>query len=29
MHKVDEHIRLADLEDLTALYAAFLQDYLA
>ena len=28
MHKVDEHIRLADLEELTALYAAFLKDYL-
>lgn len=28
MHKVDEHIRLSDLEDLTALYAAFLSDYL-
>jgi succinyl-diaminopimelate desuccinylase len=28
MHKVDEHIHLADLEELTALYAAFLKDYL-
>lgn len=28
MHKVDEHIRLTDLEELTALYAAFLKDYL-
>jgi succinyl-diaminopimelate desuccinylase len=29
MHKVDEHIRIADLEALTALYAAFLGDYFA
>jgi succinyl-diaminopimelate desuccinylase len=28
MHKVDEHIRLADLEELTALYARFIADYL-
>ena len=28
MHKVDEHIRLADLEALTDLYAAFIADYL-
>lgn len=28
MHKIDEHIRLADLEDLTELYATFLRDYL-
>lgn len=28
MHKVDEHIRLADLEELTALYARFVADYL-
>jgi succinyl-diaminopimelate desuccinylase len=27
MHKADEHIRLADLEALTALYAAFLRRY--
>ena len=27
MHKVDEHIRLADLEALTGLYAAFLTAY--
>jgi succinyl-diaminopimelate desuccinylase len=29
MHKVDEHIRIADLEALTGLYAAFLDAYLA
>lgn len=29
MHKVDENIRLSDLEDLTALYAQFISDYLA
>jgi succinyl-diaminopimelate desuccinylase len=29
MHKTDEHIRIADLKELTALYAAFLKDYLA
>lgn len=28
MHKVDENIRLTDLEDLTALYAQFIADYL-
>jgi succinyl-diaminopimelate desuccinylase len=28
MHKVDEHIRLSDLEDLTDLYARFIADYL-
>lgn len=28
MHKVDEHIRLSDLEELTALYAQFIADYL-
>jgi succinyl-diaminopimelate desuccinylase len=28
MHKVDEHIRIADLEALTDLYAAFIADYL-
>jgi len=27
MHKVDEHIRIADLEALTALYAQFIADY--
>lgn len=27
MHKVDEHIRIADLEGLTGLYAAFLRAY--
>jgi succinyl-diaminopimelate desuccinylase len=27
MHKVDEHIRIADLEILTALYAQFIADY--
>lgn len=29
MHKADEHVRLTDLHELTALYAAFLQRYLA
>ena len=29
MHKVDEHIRIADLEALTGLYAAFLRAYFA
>jgi succinyl-diaminopimelate desuccinylase len=29
MHKVDEHIRVADLEALTALYAEFIADYFA
>jgi acetylornithine deacetylase/succinyl-diaminopimelate desuccinylase-like protein len=29
MHKVDEHIRIADLEALTALYAQFIADYFA
>ena len=28
MHKVDEHVRVADLEALTALYARFIADYL-
>jgi len=28
MHQVDEHVRLADLEDLTALYAEFIAAYL-
>jgi len=28
MHKADEHVVLADLADLTALYAAFLKRYL-
>ena len=28
MHKIDENIRLSDLEDLTALYAQFIADYL-
>lgn len=28
MHKVDENVRLADVEDLTALYAQFIADYL-
>lgn len=28
MHKVDEHIRLSDLEELTVLYAQFIADYL-
>ena len=28
MHKADEHVRIADIEALTALYAAFLADYL-
>jgi succinyl-diaminopimelate desuccinylase len=28
MHKVDENVRVADVEDLTALYAAFITDYL-
>lgn len=28
MHKVDENIRLSDLEELTALYAQFIADYL-
>jgi len=28
MHKVDEHIALSDLEELTALYAQFVGDYL-
>ena len=28
MHKVDENIRLSDLEELTALYAQFITDYL-
>lgn len=29
MHKVDENVRLADVEALTALYAAFIADYFA
>lgn len=29
MHKADEHVKLTDLRELTALYAAFLQRYLA
>ncbi len=29
MHKVDENIRLGDLEELTSLYAQFITDYLA
>lgn len=28
MHKVDEHIRLSDLEELVSLYAQFIADYL-
>lgn len=28
MHKVDENVRVADVEDLTAVYAAFIADYL-
>lgn len=28
MHKVDENVRVADVEELTALYAAFIADYL-
>lgn len=28
MHKVDENVRLADVEDLTALYTQFIADYL-
>lgn len=28
MHKVDENVRVADVEELTALYAAFITDYL-
>ncbi|HEV2516069.1 MAG TPA: succinyl-diaminopimelate desuccinylase [Devosia sp.] len=28
MHKVDENVRVADVEDLTALYAQFITDYL-
>lgn len=28
MHKVDENVRLSDVEDLTALYAAFITDYM-
>ena len=27
MHKADEHVRIADLEALTALYGAFLRRY--
>jgi succinyl-diaminopimelate desuccinylase len=29
MHKADEHVKIGDLRDLTALYAAFLKRYLA
>lgn len=29
MHKVDEHVALADVEGLAALYAAFIRDYFA
>jgi succinyl-diaminopimelate desuccinylase len=29
MHKADEQVKLTDLHDLTALYAAFLKRYLA
>lgn len=29
MHKVDENVRVADVEELTALYAQFITDYLA
>ena len=29
MHKADEHVKLSDLRELTALYAAFLKRYLA
>lgn len=29
MHKVDESVKLSDLRDLIALYAAFLKRYLA
>ena len=29
MHKVDENVRVTDVEELTALYAQFIADYLA